>query len=195
MRGTISRRNSAKAAVRTANPGRIRKQVRSVPMRPDAEVGDGAGDRAPGRRHDPVAAGEQDRRHDDAGRVQDRRERIEHEPPVRDEDLAERDRRREHDLRDAVDPHQLDGQLARGRVEAAARSGRPATARPGRSATLAMAITADRAGQDRPSEVVRRRGRRRSSWRRLLKIGTNGAVRPAATSTSRAISGIRKAAL
>ncbi len=31
--------------------------------------------------------------------------------------------------------------------------------------------------------------------RRLVKIGTNGAVRPAATSTSSAISGIRNAAL
>ena len=73
---------------------------------------------APGGGDDPVATREQHGRHDDPGRIQDRRQRIEHEPSVGDEHLAERDRRREHDLRDAVDPHHVDGQLARGGVEA-----------------------------------------------------------------------------
>ena len=153
----------------------------------------GPGDRAPGRRDDPEPAGEQDGRDDDAGRVQDRGERVEDEAPVGDEDLAERDRRGEHDLGDAVDPHHLDGQLAGGRVEAAPdllgqprRGEEDQDARDGHDRTAPVSTVRPKSLATASSPV---------SWRRLLKIGTNGAVRPAATRTSRAISGIRNAAL
>ena len=51
----------------------------------------------------------------------------------------------------------------------------------------------DRDGQDGAGEIVGRPARRAGEG--PLKIGTNGAVSPAATRTSRAISGILKAAL
>ena len=56
----------------------------------------------------PNRLGEQDRPDDDPGRVEDRGERIEQEPAVGDEDLAERERGGEEDLGEAVDPQQLD---------------------------------------------------------------------------------------
>ena len=59
--------------------------------------------------------------------------------------------------------------------------------------TIATVMTSTAAVSTvRPNSLARPSS---SSWRRLLKIGTNGAVRPAATSTSSAISGMRKAAL
>ena len=123
--------------------------------RPDDEVRGRARDGAPGRRHDPEAAREQDREHDDPGRVEDRRERVEQESPVGDEDLAERDRRREHDLRQAVDPQELDVQVLGRRIEALADdAGQPRCGEEDRDA--GDGHQTDRAGQHRPAEVVRR---------------------------------------
>ena len=147
--------NSRKAAVRIAKAGRIRNDVRVVPIARMTRCAVAPGDGAPGRCHDPEAVREQDREHDDPGRVQDRRERVEQEPPVGDEDLAERDRRREHDLRQAVDPQELDVQVLGRRIEALADdAGQPRCGDEDRDA--GDGHQADGAGQHRPAEVVRR---------------------------------------
>ena len=155
IRGIMSRMNSRKAAVRIWSIGRIRKDVRAMPSIRMPRCASGAGDRAPGRRDDPVRAGEQHRADDDPGRVQDRGERVEHEPAVGDEDLAERDRRGEQDLREAVDPEE------RRRTAPASSGSKPLADRARRSRAPAMNSTTrgdghhrDRAGQHRPAEVV-----------------------------------------
>ena len=61
-----------------------------------------------------------------------------------------------------------------------------------RTLAIAMTVTAP-VSTVRPKSLATRSSP--VSWRRLLKIGTNGAVSPAATRTSRTISGIRNAAL
>src|SRR4029078_3139608 len=85
---------------------------------PDAEVEDGPADRAPRGRDDPEAFRSEDGPGHDPRGVQDRRQRIEEEAAVGDEDLADTDRRREQDLGEAVDPQQIDIEVACGLVEA-----------------------------------------------------------------------------
>ena len=141
--------------MRTTKAGRIRNDVRDRPDRPDRQVRRRAADRAPGRCHDPEASGEQDRPHDDARRVEDRRERIEQEPPVRDEDLAERDRRREHHLRETVDAQELDVQILGRRIEPFGDDARQPRCGD-EDADAGDRHQADRAGQHGATEVVRR---------------------------------------
>ena len=59
--------------------------------RPDPKVRGGAGHGSPRRRVDPEPPGEQDRPEDDPEGIQDRRQRVEREPAVGHEDLAERE--------------------------------------------------------------------------------------------------------
>jgi hypothetical protein len=107
---------------------------------------------------------------------------------VGDEDLAEHHRCREQHLGEAVDPEQLDVQVLRRRIEAAA----DGAAR--KIAMLATVMTAIApVSTVRPKPLASPSSAR--SCRRLVKMGTKGAVNPAATSTSRAISGMRNAAL
>ena len=125
------------------------------PDRPDRQVRRRAAHRAPGRCHDPEASGEQDRADDDPRRVEDRRERIEQEPPVRDEDLAKRDRRREHHLRETVDAQELDVQILGRRIEPFGDDARQPRCGD-EDADAGDRHQADRAGQHRAPEVVRR---------------------------------------
>ncbi len=112
--------NSRKAAVRKRNPGRGRKLVPRTPSVRTPRWRIAPTDGAPCRRDDPEAFRAEDRPDDDPGRVEDRRQRVEQETSVGDEDLAKTDRRREQDLRQTVDPQEVDVEVARGLVEACA---------------------------------------------------------------------------
>ncbi len=147
--------NSAKAAVRIAKAGRIRNDVRVVPIARMTRCAVAPATAPQAVDDDPEAVREQDREHDDPGRVEDRRERVEQESPVGDEDLAERDRRREHDLGQAVDPQELDVQVLGRRIEALADdAGQPRRGEEDRDA--GDGHQPDGPGQHRPAEVIRR---------------------------------------
>ena len=111
IRGTIRRMNSANAAVWIASGGRIRKDVRRVPIARIARCAAAPATAPQAVATMPYVGSEQHRAQDDPGRVQDRREGVEREPAIGDEDLAERERRREQDLREAVDPEKLDVEI------------------------------------------------------------------------------------
>ena len=112
----------------------------------------GAGDCAPGGRDDAVAVREEDGPEHDPGRIQDRRQGVEGEPPVGHQDLAERERGREQDLGQAVDLEQLHVQLPGGSIEACDPIGEP---RRGQEDDHARdRHDPDRSGEDRTPEVV-----------------------------------------
>ncbi len=115
----------------------------------------GASDRAPRRGGDPEPTGEQDGRHDDPARIAERRDGVEHEAAMGDEDLTEGHGCREHDLGEAVDPQQLDIEVPGRWIEVLADD----AAQPGREQKQARARQAhddDRSGQCRPAETIGR---------------------------------------
>ena len=85
---------------------------------------------------------------------------------MRDEDLAERDRRREHDLGEAVDPQELDVQVLGRRVEPFGDDARQPRCGDEDAAMLAIAIS-----PTAPVSTVRPKsfaGSSPSSWRSRL---------------------------
>ena len=154
IRGIISRRNSRNAAVRDSNIGRIRKLVRNVPATRMPRWAS-----APATAPHAVATTPKRAENSTVPRtipvgVQDRGQRVEDEATVRDEDLAERDRRREEDLGEAVDPDQLHVEFAGRGIEIAP----DVVAQPRRGQEQhgrGDEHDADGPGEDRPPEVVR----------------------------------------
>ena len=116
--GSISQPNSWSAGMRTRSRGRMRTDEPVHADDADSEVERRAEDRADRRREDPDPVVEQDGAGHDPDVVEDRREGVEQEPPLGDEDLAQGDRRGEQDRRDQHQPEQLEVQGLRLRVEA-----------------------------------------------------------------------------
>ena len=141
----------------------------------------------------PSCVVEQHRAGDDADVVEDRREGVEQEPPLGDEDLAERDRGREQDRREQHQPEQVEVEGLRLRVEAGGDDARPSPGRGRTQDAAGRAITPTAS----VSTVWANRGAASTGSlpRSVVNTGTNGAVRPAATRTSRAAPGSTKAAL
>ena len=106
--GTISSRNSWRRAHPQVEPEADPHGRPGHADEADAEVEDGADDGAERGGHDPEALVEQDGAGDDADVVEDRREGVVDEVPLRDQHLAEGDRRREQDRRQQHQPEQVE---------------------------------------------------------------------------------------
>ena len=128
IRGNIRRKNSRNAAVLTGATGRIRNEVRCVPMNRIPRCAT-----APATAPQAVAMIPKRAAKSTVPRMIPAVYRtgagVEQEPSVGDEDLAEGHRGREQDLGEGVDPDQLDVQLAGLRVEPATDDLDRATAR------------------------------------------------------------------
>jgi hypothetical protein len=88
------------------------------PDHPDHEMQQRADHGADRRPEDPEAVAQRERAHDKAHVVEQRREAIEEEPALCDQDLAERDRGRKDDRRDEHDPEQVGVEVPLVRPEA-----------------------------------------------------------------------------
>src|SRR5260221_584045 len=118
-------RDRGKARRAWGGGGAKRGRTRAAPSTsagPKPPPGAGEGARGPGRAPprrstDAQPARQEDRPGDDPAGVQDRRERVEKEPAVGDEDLAEDERRREEQLGEARQPEEPDVLASGRRIE------------------------------------------------------------------------------
>ena len=153
--GMSRRKNSRIASVRRCRRGHGRKVVREIPTSrmPRCIAAPSSAPTAGAKI--PIGVDEQQRPDDDAEVVEQRRHPVEEEPPLGDQDLAERHRSGEQDLREAHDPEQVD-------VERAGRASKPGATHSTvngattNSTTDTRPMTRTASHEDRSPEVVGR---------------------------------------